>query len=332
MIEQLLSDLKPADETRPSPIVIRLSGHVQHNDRLAMREIVRQLVQQTDMTSYNLPEDDEDDEEGEDRPGGLIADPDENPFLDREKEEGPSTVGTSVRLPPTAHLPSLISTLPTLGRPVIIVLDAFDLFALHARQALLYCLLDTVQHSQAATHGANYQSSSPTKGKEKAEQNTDWSGLAVVGVTTRIDTLELLEKRVKSRFSGRIMRTAAPGKWEEWAAMISNTLLAPPSRVGAVADDDGQMQWDGLWESAVDTFMSSADVKETFMESISLVKDLSLISRILVSAHAFRCRSSHHLPDGVAALFVAGTALAYCLSVEASDSFPKTPIAICQPL
>jgi origin recognition complex subunit 4 len=277
MVEQLVSELRPAEVDRADPIVIRLSGHVQQNDRLAMREIVRQLVQQTDMVTSDLPDVDGDEEEA---PGGLIADADENPFLDHEKE-GPSGIGTPVRLPPTAHLPSLISTLPTLGRPVIIILDAFDLFALHARQALLYCLLDTVQHSQAATLGANYQAAdaSPSKAKSKAksEQTINWSGLAVIGVTTRIDTLELLEKRVKSRFSGRIMRTAGLAKWEDWADMIRNILLA------SVNYGNQEAQWDCLWESAVERFITSADVKETFMESISLVKDLSLVSRILVS-------------------------------------------------
>jgi origin recognition complex subunit 4 len=281
MIEQLLSELKPASATNPGPIIIRLSGHAQHNDRLAMREIVRQLVQQTDIASFDIPEDEEEDL------SGLIADPEENPFLDRGEEEGLSTAGVSVRLPPTAHLPSLISTLPTLGRPVVIVLDAFDLFALHARQALLYCLLDTVQHSQAATFGAQYQEaqpvSSPEKGQAKAEQDINWSGLAVIGVTTRVDTLELLEKRVKSRFSGRIMRTAGPGKWEAWEKMVRDILLAPFPPAAEDDQDEPRLQWDALWESAIDKFMASPDAKEAFLETVSLVKDVSLVSRILVS-------------------------------------------------
>jgi len=53
----------------------------------------------------------------------------------------------------------------TLPRPTIVVLDAFDLFTSHARQALLYCLLDTVQSCRAG------------EGRK---------GVAVVGITTRV--------------------------------------------------------------------------------------------------------------------------------------------------
>jgi origin recognition complex subunit 4 len=309
MVEQLISELAPNSSFNSGPIIIRLSGHVQHNDRLAMREIVRQLVLQTDLATFDMPPDEDDDEQEKEATGaGLVADPDENPFLDdsnsnNKGDGGPSsgaTAGVSVRMPPTAHLPSLIGTLPTLGRPVVIVLDSFDLFALHARQALLYCLLDTVQHSQAVTFGAHYEqaasTSSPSKGKgkSKAEQHTS-NGLAIIGVTTRVDTLELLEKRVKSRFSGRIMRTAVPPGWDAWSKSIRAVLDVPlPSTsplLSGGAHEDGEdeegsrAQWEGMWASAVDRFMEAADVRGAFEESMALVRDMGLISRVLVSTH-----------------------------------------------
>lgn len=46
-----------------NPVVIRLSGEAQHDDRLAMREMARQLVKQTG-SSYALPTDDGVDAEG----------------------------------------------------------------------------------------------------------------------------------------------------------------------------------------------------------------------------------------------------------------------------
>ncbi|KAG6333768.1 hypothetical protein ID866_5316 [Astraeus odoratus] len=104
------------------PIVIRLSGHLQHNARLALREVAQQLSLQTDRSLLAETDDNTDQEH--------------NPFLD-------SVPSTS--LPPPSHLPALISMLPTFSRPTIVILDAFDLFAHHARQSLLYCLLDTVQ-------------------------------------------------------------------------------------------------------------------------------------------------------------------------------------------
>jgi origin recognition complex subunit 4 len=292
MVEQVLSELAQAEQVS-EPIVIRLSGHVQQNDRLAMREIARQLVQQTGGTFLDPSADDEPDADETD----VIEDAEENPFLGGYKADD-SAPAVSVRLPPTAHLPSLISTLPTLGRPVIVVLDGFDLFALHARQALLYCLLDTVQHSQAAANGANYQpeqSASPSKGKRTAKATdgdvdipkdagpTSWSGLAVVGVSTRVDTLELLEKRVKSRFSGRILRTAAPGKWETWSNLLHRALgIQLPESASEKEDSSIFTQWADMWGTAVDKFLQDNAVNDVFRESVALIKDMRLVSRILV--------------------------------------------------
>lgn len=67
--------------------------------------------------------------------------------------------------PPQSHQASLVTTMSSLPRPTIVIVDDFDLFAMHARQALLYCLLDTVQQCSAG------------EGKK---------GVAVIGVTTRV--------------------------------------------------------------------------------------------------------------------------------------------------
>lgn len=41
--------------------------------------------------------------------------------------------------------PSTSSASASLAKPIIIIVDEFDLFALHPRQSFLYCLLDIVQ-------------------------------------------------------------------------------------------------------------------------------------------------------------------------------------------
>jgi origin recognition complex subunit 4 len=61
--------------------------------------------------------------------------------------------------------------------PVIFVLDEFDKFAGRSKQKLLYNLFDLMQQPSVQ--------------------------IAVVGITSKIDTIELLEKRIKSRFSHR---------------------------------------------------------------------------------------------------------------------------------
>lgn len=63
------------------------------------------------------------------------------------------------------------------SKSVVFILEEFDLFCTHHNQTLLYNLFDVSQSAQAP--------------------------ICVVGVTCRLDVIELLEKRVKSRFSHR---------------------------------------------------------------------------------------------------------------------------------
>ncbi|OJA19009.1 hypothetical protein AZE42_00369 [Rhizopogon vesiculosus] len=211
------------------PIVIRLSGYTESNDRLALREIARQLSLQTGK-SYLVD--------------GNDIDGDDNPFLD---------AAPGITIPPPSHLPALISVLPTLSRPVVVILDAFDLFALHARQALLYCLLDTAQSCRVG-QGNN--------------------GIAVIGVTTRIDTINLLEKRVKSRFSGRMLRTAAPTEFSFWMKHIERVFRTP---IESSAED-----WESLWNQAVDNFFADRKVLEQLHETVAITRDIRVFQRILI--------------------------------------------------
>lgn len=63
------------------------------------------------------------------------------------------------------------------SRSVIFILEDFHLFCDHTNQTLLYNLFDSAQSKQ--------------------------SPICVIGLTSRLDAVELLEKRVKSRFSHR---------------------------------------------------------------------------------------------------------------------------------
>ncbi|KAJ3555828.1 hypothetical protein NM688_g2361 [Phlebia brevispora] len=219
------------------PIVVRLSGHVQTNDRLAVREIARQLAEQTGKSL--LP--------SEDAEAG-VAEEEENPFLDTPPEDN------VFALPPPAHLLALISMIPTLPRSTVIVIDAIDLFALHARQALLYCLFDTAQSCRAGTG---------TK------------GIAIVGVTSRIDTINMLEKRVKSRFSGRMLRTACPSSLAHWIEKAKAILC---TRVKGLPKD-----WYSIWELSTDAFLQDDAVLDVLKETFALTKDVRVLNRLLIS-------------------------------------------------
>uniref|UniRef100_A0A3B4ZMB8 Origin recognition complex subunit 4 n=1 Tax=Stegastes partitus TaxID=144197 RepID=A0A3B4ZMB8_9TELE len=87
------------------------------------------------------------------------------------------------------------------SRPVLFVLDEFDLFAHHKNQTLLYNLLDVSQSAQTP--------------------------VAVVGVTCRLDVLELLEKRVKSRFSHRQIHLLNSFSFSRYLQMVQTQLSLP---------------------------------------------------------------------------------------------------------
>jgi origin recognition complex subunit 4 len=63
------------------------------------------------------------------------------------------------------------------SKPLVFIMDEFDLFTKNKMQLLLYTLLNTIQIST--------------------------SPMCLIGITCRIDVLDLLEKRIKSRFSHR---------------------------------------------------------------------------------------------------------------------------------
>ena len=235
LFDDILCPIQLLDEALTSlssqPIIIRLSGHVQHNDRLALREIARQLSKQTGR-SFDIETGSED--------------------IDEEFLHAPGASDPAVSLPPPSYLPTLISALPTLARPTVLILESFDLFAIHGRQALLYCLLDTVQSCRA--------------GEESR-------GIAVIGVTTRVDTINLLEKRVKSRFSGRMLRTAGPDTLDDWMSIARNVLTVTPK-----PPND---EWEVWWTAAVEKFLDDRSVKEALSDTYSLTKDVRILNRIL---------------------------------------------------
>ncbi len=75
------------------------------------------------------------------------------------------------------HLEFLLSSLKSgdrnASRPIAFILDEFDLFCDHRNQTLLYNLFDTAQSRSAP--------------------------ILVLGISSKIDVVESMEKRVKSR-------------------------------------------------------------------------------------------------------------------------------------
>lgn len=210
-----------------------------------MREIARQVVEQTGSQEFQSF----DEMENED-----------NIFLDtRGSGADADAVIFNGSLPPPSHLPSLISALPGLSRPVVVLLDSFHLFTDHPRQGLLYCLFDTVQSCRNGT-GSQH-------------------GLAVVGMTSRVDVLTGLEKRVKSRFSHRTIRTAGMASVEEWLSLLKICFS-----VTCKNDQCGSfVEWQYFWKNTVDAFLQDKSLKEVLNHVFGISKDLRILLRVMVS-------------------------------------------------
>ena len=111
------------------------------------------------------------------------------------------------------HLEFLLASLRTgdraTSRPIAFVLDEFDLFTEHRNQTLLYNLFDTAQARSAP--------------------------MLVVGVSSKIDVVESMEKRVKSRFSHRAVHLRKPADFEAYCALAGDLLRCEGNDAAAKA-------------------------------------------------------------------------------------------------
>ncbi|KAF2019336.1 hypothetical protein BU24DRAFT_439522 [Aaosphaeria arxii CBS 175.79] len=155
--------------------VVRLNGFIHTDDKIALREIWRQLGKEMD-----IEED-----------GGL----------------GKNYADTLTTLLALLSHPSEQTGEFTdqVAKAVIFVMDEFDLFASHPRQTLLYNLFDIAQSRKAP--------------------------IAVLGLTTRIDVANSLEKRVKSRFSHRYVHLSLAKSFTAFSEICKASLLVQPDQL-----------------------------------------------------------------------------------------------------
>ena len=112
-------------------------------------------------------------------------------------------------------------------KSVIFVLDEFDLFTTHARQTLLYNLFDIAQARKAP--------------------------IAVLGLTTRIDVVESLEKRVKSRFSHRYVYLSLPRSPPAFWEICKEALVIDSDELNSGDSGlNGQDEFLSLWREMID--------------------------------------------------------------------------------
>ena len=127
--------------------------------------------------------------------------------------------------------PSEISEDPAdeTAKSIVFVLDEFDLFTTHPRQTLLYNLFDIAQARKAP--------------------------IVVLGLTTRIDVVETLEKRVKSRFSHRYVHLSLPRSIPAFWEICKEGLLVEREDLENGIFDlglSGQEEFVSFWQSTID--------------------------------------------------------------------------------
>jgi len=160
------------------------------------------------------------------------------------------------------------------SKPILFVLEEFDEFTSHTGQALLYNLFDISQSRSAP--------------------------VCVVGLTCRLDVVELLEKRVKSRFSHRQIHIFPKYTLAEYVSH-AGTALSLPTSARLFSDT----KFAKKWNAEVQTLLKDGDdVKELLIRLYSTQKEMGYLYRFLflvisqLSSSSSSLSSSHFTTAG----------------------------------
>ncbi|KAK7748571.1 origin recognition complex subunit 4 [Cytospora paraplurivora] len=208
LVDSVLSDL--GTEHKDNFHVVRLNGFIHTDDKLALKDIWRQLGKEMEVEDELIGKTNN----YADTLASLLA------LLSHPSEITEAEDGIT-------------------SKSIVFIIDEFDLFATHARQTLLYNLFDVAQARKAP--------------------------IAVLGLTNKIDVVESLEKRVKSRFSHRYAYLS-----------LSKTLPAywDVCRQGLIVDDEdaksegldtsleGFTNFHEYWTKKIDTLYRSQPFKD----------------------------------------------------------------------
>ncbi|CAL8308156.1 unnamed protein product [Merluccius merluccius] len=210
LLRCVLAELLTEADVQKTLLQVHLNGLLQTDDRIALKEITRQLSLENVVG---------------DKVFGSFA---ENlAFLLEALKKGDRSS----------------------SRPVLFILDEFDLFAHHKNQTLLYNLLDVSQSAQTP--------------------------VAVVGLTCRLDVLELLEKRVKSRFSHRQIHLLSSLTFSQYLQVVRAQLQLPDATF-----PDSKFCHD--WNASVKALCEDKSVEEVLQRQFNSTKDFRSLHRLLM--------------------------------------------------
>lgn len=208
LVNTLLKRLESSG-TLGNGVVVRLSGLLQTDDRLALKEITSQL--RLEMATAN-------------KVFGSFA-------------ENLSFLLECLRFGTKEE-----------SKPVIFVLDEFDLFCHHRNQTLLYNLFDVAQSAQAP--------------------------ISVIGLTCRLDVIELLEKRVKSRFSHRQIHLFPVGKFDSYLDTFKLLMQLPSSFL--------HKDFAKSWNSHIEALAKDTNVNSLLKRQHDITRDIRALKTLLM--------------------------------------------------
>ena len=210
MVNQVLKRVSTTSQVfRTDGLIVRLNGLVETDDRLALKEITRQLRLENVV--------------GEKVFGGFAQ-----------------------------HLEFLLASLKSdvTGRnskPIVFILEEFGLFCNHRNQTLLYNLFDVAQ-SRAAP-------------------------IIVIGISSSLDVVECLEKRVKSRFNHRQLAMLPHEKFEDYCLAVKHYLSIPANECRTDFQRD--------WNDHINTLLTAVDVKKTWSRVFATNSTIGFLKQYL---------------------------------------------------
>ncbi|XP_048341422.1 origin recognition complex subunit 4 [Sphaerodactylus townsendi] len=211
LIRHTLEKLMEIKEVKDNTLQVHLNGLLQTNDKIALKEITKQL---------NLE----------------------------------NVVGDKVFGSFSENLAFLLEALKRGDRahscPVLFILEEFDLYVHHKNQSLLYNLFDVSQSAQTP--------------------------IVVIGLTCRLDVLELLEKRVKSRFSHRQIYLTSPFDFKKYASVCKEQLSLP--------SEFPEKNFAQKWNKNVQSLIEDRTVQAVLQNQFHYSKDLRSLYMLLMLA------------------------------------------------
>ncbi|KAK4227831.1 origin recognition complex subunit 4 C-terminus-domain-containing protein [Podospora fimiseda] len=221
LIESILEDV--SKEHKEEFHVVRLNGFVHTDDKLALREIWRQLGKEMEVEDELVNKT----TNHADTMASLLA------LLSHPSEIAEANEGVT-------------------SKSIVFVIDEFDLFATHARQTLLYNLFDIAQARKAP--------------------------IAVLGLTTRIDVVESLEKRVKSRFSHRYVYLSLPKSLPAYWDVCRQGLTVDEEDMDAEGIDttlEGHAMYWKWWNGQIELLYKSSSFQDHLESHYCSTKSVS---------------------------------------------------------